>query len=261
MKTKIATVFLLFLFAADVLQAGDVVSSPQPSADSLFKIANRAYDQGLYDSAVATYHRILDRGLESANLYYNLGNAYFKSKDIPSAILYYEKAKKLNPHDEDINYNLALSNTMIVDKIEKLPEMFYKRWWNYFYTLFDADVWAVISVVAFAFLLLFTGMFVLGTARKTRRIAFYLGVLFLLFTAASFALASQKYYHGKSHSEAIIFTPTVTVKSSPSVNAVDLFVIHEGSKVKILDRLDGWVKIRIQNGSIGWLPEEDVKKI
>ena len=257
MKRRSITIVLLLLFAVSIIRAGAV----SPPADSLFKIANNAYNEGLYDSAVATYHRILDKGLESANLYYNLGNAYFKSNDIPSAILYYEKAKKLNPRDEDINYNLALTNTMIVDKIEKLPEMFYKKWWNYFYNLFDADVWAVVSIVSFAVLVLFTGMFVLGNSRKTKRLAFFLGLLVLLVTATSFGLASQKYYYGKTHTEAIIFTPVVTVKSSPSANAVDLFVIHEGSKVKILDRVDGWVKIRIQNGSIGWLPGEDLKEI
>ena len=104
--------------------------------DSLMVRANRAYDHQQYDSAINMYQSVLKQGLVSPKLYFNLGDAYFRQKDMPSAILYFEKAKKLDPNNADIRYNLNLANTMIPDKIVKVPEMFLKRWWNYFYNLF-----------------------------------------------------------------------------------------------------------------------------
>jgi len=215
----------------------------------------------LYDSAIATYEQVLDENLESYRLYYNIGNAYFKNNDIPSAILYYEKAKKLAPNDEDVSFNLSIANSMIVDKIEKVPEMFYQKWWNYFYNMFDADTWTIISVVSWLILLLFIGIFILAKTRRVKKMSFYFGLLFLFTSLATFGLASQKYYYTKEHKDAIVFTPTITAKSSPTRSAVDLFVIHEGTKVRIVDQVQGWVKIKLHNGSIGWLPGDAVKRI
>ncbi len=229
--------------------------------DSLLNLANNAYNQGLYDSAINTYNKILAQKVESAELYYNLGNAWFKKGEIPHAILYYEKAKKLAPNDEDINYNLGIANSMIVDKIEKVPRLFFERWWDYFYNLLGADQWAVIFLISWALLILMVGLFFLSSSRGTRKLAFFLGLLFMLTTAGSYGLAAQKHKHAVTHNEAIVFTPTITVKSSPTQTSVDLFVIHEGTKVKILDRVDNWLKIKISNGSIGWIPESSVEEI
>jgi tetratricopeptide (TPR) repeat protein len=228
---------------------------------SLMNTANQAYNEGLYDSALNVYSLIENKKLESATLYYNMGNAYFKNNDLSSAILYYEKAKKLAPNDEDIDYNLGIANSLIVDKIEKVPVLFYKHWWNYFYNLFNVDTWTIISILSWLVLLFFIGVFALTHSRSVKKLSFYLGVLFLFLTIGTFGLASQKYYFGKEHKDAIIFTPTITVKSSPTLNAVDLFVVHEGTKVRILDHVQNWVKIKIPDGSIGWLPEESLRTI
>ncbi len=246
---------LFFLLMAVSIQ----VSAAHP--DSLMMQANRAYDHQLYDSAINIYQSIVKQGLVSPKLYFNLGDAYFRQKDMPSAILYFEKAKKLDPNNADIQYNLNLANTMIPDKMEKVPEMFLKRWWNYFYDLFDANTWAVLSLVSFAIFVLLTGIFILSHGRSTRKISFFAGLFMLLVTLAAFGLASQKAYYLQHHGEAIIFTPTITAKSSPTPNAVDLFVIHQGSKVRLLDEVEGWEKIRLQNGSIGWLPKDSMKEI
>ena len=231
------------------------------SPDSLIRTAERAYNKGLYDSAVNVYNQILKQGLDSADLYYNLGNAWFKKGELPHAILYYEKAKKLAPNDEDILYNLKVANSMIVDKIEPVPKFFFQKWWDYFYNLFGADIWAVVLLVVWALLVLFIGIFFLSSDRRYKKLGFYLGLMFLLLTGASYALAVQKYHHSVNHDEAIVFTPTLTVKSSPTQTAVDLFVIHEGTKVKILDKVNHWVKIKISNGSIGWVPEKSIEEI
>ncbi len=229
--------------------------------DSLMVRANRAYDHQQYDTAVNLYQQVLKMGWVSPKVYFNLGDAYFRLKDMPSAILYFEKAKKLDPNDEDIRYNLTLANSMIPDKIEKVPEMFLKRWWNYFYEMFDADTWAVLSLVSFALFVILAGVFILSHGRGMRKLSFFAGLLMLLVSVAAFGLASQKAYYLKHHNEAIIFTPTITAKSSPTPNSVDLFVIHQGTKVRLLDEVDGWEKIRLQNGSIGWLPKNSMKTI
>lgn len=231
------------------------------NADSLIVDANNAYNKGLYDSALSTYQQVIDQGLESGELYYNMGNTYYKNNDIASAILYFEKAKKLLPNDESINYNLNIANSMIVDKIEKVPELFYQQWWNFFYNFLDADSWAIFTLISFALLVITIGIFILSRKRGNRKLSFYIGLLFLIITVVSSSLAAQKYYFNIDHKEGIVFTSSITVKSSPTQNAVDLFVIHEGTKVMITDKIDNWVEIKIKNGSVGWLPEKSIKEI
>jgi len=231
------------------------------NADSLMMRGNRAYDHQQYDTAINMYKRVLKMGLVSPKLYFNLGDAYFRKKDIPSAILYFEKAKKLDPNNPEILYNINLANTMIPDKIDKVPQMFLKRWWNYFYDLFDANTWAILSLVSFALFVLLVGVFILSHRRGAKKLSFFLGVIMLLASVASFGLASQKKYYIQHYNEAIIFVPSITAKSSPTPNSVDLFVIHQGTKVRLLDEVDGWRKIRLQNGSIGWLPDQSMKEI
>ncbi len=250
----------LFSFLIMMLFASNYGFS-QDDPQGLLASANNAYTEGLYDSALNVYHLIEEQNLESGGLYYNMGNAYFKNNDLASAILYYEKAKKLAPNDEDIEYNLGIANSMIVDKIEKVPVLFYKNWWNYFYNLLNANTWTIISIGIWIILLFFVGVFALTKSRSTKKLSFYFGLLFLFLSIGTFGLASQKYYYTKEHKEAIIFTPTITVKSSPTLNAVDLFVVHEGTKVTILDQIKSWIKIKIPDGSTGWLPEESLRTI
>jgi tetratricopeptide (TPR) repeat protein len=258
-KGKTGKKIALFTFA--ILMFFTVLQGFSQDNQTLMNTANSAYNEGLYDSALNVYHRIENENLESAELFYNIGNSYFKNNELALAILYYEKAKKLAPNDEDIEYNLGIANSLIVDKIEKIPVLFYKNWWNYFYNLFNADVWTIISIASWLILLLFVGIFVLTPSRSIKKLSFYFGLFFLFLSIGTFGLASQKYYFTKEHKDAIIFTPTITVKSSPTLNAVDLFVVHEGTKIKILDHVQNWVKIKIPDGSIGWLPEESLKEI
>jgi tetratricopeptide (TPR) repeat protein len=250
-----------YMLLALLLVMNQLAFAADYNADTIIARANKVYNEGLYDSAIRLYSTVLDKGLESYELYYNMGNAHFKNNQLPSAILYYEKAKKIAPNDEDVNFNLSIANSMIVDKIEKLPELFYKRWWNYFYNAFSEDMWTILSILSWVILLSLIAVFILTKSRTTKKISFYFGLLFLLITLGTFGLSSQKYYYTKENKEAIIFTPTITAKSSPTLSAVDLFVIHEGTKVQIMDEVQGWVKIKIHNGSIGWLPVDSMKRI
>jgi len=230
-------------------------------ANATFAKANEAYAQEMYAEAIEHYEQIIAVKYESAELYFNLGNAYFKQGEIPSAILNYEKAKKLKPNDDDIDFNLNVANTKIVDKIEPVPELFLWQWWRAFYNIFSADAWAKISVMFMILFFILFGLYLFSKLMTIRKIAFYSGIIVLFFTLFTFIVAYQKYHVLTAQQEAIVFTPTITIKSSPNPNSVDLFVLHEGSKVRIIEQVGEWSEIKIANGSVGWLPTESLKKI
>lgn len=231
------------------------------SPDSLIEAGNKYYEKELYNDAINMYEKVLEQDLASATLYYNLGNAYFKTNDLASAILNYEKAKKLNPKNEDLLFNLKIANSRITDKIEPVPQLFFKKWWDAIYNSFSADTWSFIAIAFLYLFLAFAVIYFLSHRKVLKVFAFWTGLLFLLLTISGFLIASEKYQHTKENNEAIVFSPTITVKSSPSDNSVDLFVLHEGSKVQLLDKVDNWHEIRIANGSVGWLPGSAIKKI
>ena len=232
-----------------------------PGLESLLNKGNQQYDEGLYLEAIESYLEVLEADVESDQLYYNLGNAYFKTNDLASAILYYEKAKRINPNDEDIAYNLGVANSRIVDKIENVPQIIFKRWWNQFYNMFSANSWSKVAIGLFIFTLILIAIYLLAHTRFIKKLFFVLGLIFLFISISSFFVSYQKYYYTKNHKEAILFASTLTVKSSPNRNSVDLFVIHEGTKVYVLDQVGEWVEIRIANGSVGWLPQSELKYI
>ena len=221
-----------------------------------FEEANAAYNEGDYEQAMTIYGNIVDSGLESAELYYNMGNTYYKMRQYPMAILYYEKALKLDPGDEDIRTNLEIANLAVVDKINVLPQSFIERWWNSLKSSLSADGWAWVSVIAFALFLLCLFAFLMARRTGLRKAGFFVGLLVAICLVLSVVFAVGKYQDLRQQDEAIVMTPTVTVKSSPSENSVDLFVLHEGTKVRVMDNTNGWNKIKIADGSVGWLQAE-----
>jgi tetratricopeptide (TPR) repeat protein len=227
----------------------------------LISRGDSAYSKELYTEAISSYERVLEQGYESAELYYNLGNAYFNINRLPEAILNYERAKLLDPGDEDIEFNLSIANSMIPDKIETVPEIFYVRWWKSLRNSIDLHTWTIISLLAFSVLVLCIGLFFLSRIALLRKLSFWAGLLFVFINIAAFSMAYTRYEIESRQLEAIVFDPTITVKSSPSEAGKDLFVIHEGTKVYILDEINDWCNIRIANGSEGWLPEESLERI
>jgi tetratricopeptide (TPR) repeat protein len=227
----------------------------------LMEEAARNYNDENYSQAAEIYLKVIENGFESADLYYNLGNTYFKMGDIPTALLYFEKARKLNPADEDIRFNIQIANSKIVDKIDNVPEVFWIRWWNQLVYSFTVDQWGWLSVGAFTLIFVMTLIFLLSNVVWLKKITFWMGILMLLIFTATYFLSNQKFDSFQRDYEAIIFTPTLTVKSSPSESGTDIFVIHEGTKVRITDQIGEWYKIEIANGSVGWIKEDAMKKI
>ena len=225
----------------------------QNPADEWFDQANAAYNSGNYNDAVELYQKILDTDMESVPVYYNMGNAYYKMHEYPMAIYAYEKALKLDPSNEEVQTNLKIANLAIVDKIEPVPQSFIERWWHSLRAMCSSDLWAWVSVAAFALLLICLFMFLRSRRMGWRKLGFFMGIIFLIIFALSVVFAAQLRHAATIPDQAIITTPTVTVKSSPAQASVDLFVLHEGTKVTILETSNGWNKVRIANGSIGWL--------
>ena len=247
---NILSLFLLFLFPL-ALQA----------QDSLMVKAGNYYDSKKYDQAIEIYQGILNNKKESAEVYYNLGNAYYKSGKFTQSIIQYERAKLLAPNDDDIQFNLNIANRYVVDAINAIPKVFFVRWWESFENKFSSDGWAHISTISFILLMIMAGIFFLSRTTGIKKSSFWIGILMLVTTLLSFNFSASQKNKLERHNFAIITQPSITIKSSPSEGGTDLFLIHEGLKVQIKDSLDTWYEIKIGDGNQGWLPKKSLEKI
>lgn len=227
----------------------------------VFDKANQLYLSGDYSSAREEYQKIINSGFESAELYYNLGNTFYKLGQIPSAILYYEKALILNPKDVDIRFNLELANQLVVDKINPVNEFFLKKWIRNFAAVLKADTWGFISLMAFALLLGAIVSAYVARGFRYRKLMVTGGILMVALLSLSVVMGIIRYRQTAYPESAIIFSSSLTAKSSPDAGGTDLFVIHEGVKVKITGRVGAWIRIRLADGNEAWIPENSVEKI
>ncbi len=219
----------------------------------LYQEANQLYQEGKFDTAAVRYESILQLNKVAPEVYYNLGNCYYKMNNIPSAILNYERALRLAPGDDDIVFNLQLANYQTIDKVEVLPKLFIWRWWDGLRTLFSFDGWAYLGVISLFITILFFTFFKVSRDMVVRKRLFYPGLIAGIFTVLALLAAENQYAEKKSGKEAIIFTPTLTLKSSPDKTGKDLVVVHEGLKVVVIDKLGDWSKVRLSNGAVGWV--------
>ena len=223
------------------------------SADSLFVKGNKEYAQKNYEAAANAYQKVLDAGIKTSSVYYNLGNTHYRLNSLASAILNYERARRISPNDDDVNANLRLANSKITDKMEVVPELFLKRWWNSFFLLLSVQSWSVVGVLSL--LLGFVGLviYLFSYSVELKRFSFYSGLLliFLGICFVSFAGAEESYL--QSHKEAVVFNGIVNVKSAPDVKQKTLMIIHEGTKVRVIEPRENWLKVELPNGNIGWV--------
>lgn len=230
--------------------------------DSLWNSANQAYVEGRWSDAVAGYEMISGMGLESAALYCNTGDAYFKEGNVPMAILFYERALKLDPSYDDARYNLELMNSTIQDRIDPVPEFILKVWAKDVCYLMDSDAWAICFLVLMALTFALALLFLLAPTAAGRRTGFFTGIVTLLLAVASLSFAFWQKNDYMSADEAIVMRPVTSVKSSPSAEASkDLFILHEGTKVRILDSVGSWNNIELADGRQGWIPSDDLELI
>ncbi len=244
-----------------ILALASLAAFAQTDAAKKFQEANDLYREGEYKKAVAHYQEILQSGYESADLYYNIGNAYFKLEKIPDAILFYERAKRLEPDDEDVDFNLKLANLRIIDKIKPVPKLFLVEWYETLYNKLSSDSWArVLTIFSFLAFLSLAGYLLVFSPRAKKGL-FFSFLTFLIVAIASLIFAVERYNYETARDEAIIFSPSVYVKSSPDEDGSDLFILHEGTKAKILDEVGKWRKIKLADGNVGWLPAKAIEVI
>ncbi len=227
----------------------------------LVEEGNQQYINEEFEAAIQTYESVLDSGYEAAELYFNLGNAYFKSHKLTPAILNYERAALLAPNDEDITYNLELARTYVVDKVDILPRFFLREWYTRLIRLLQPDNWAYISIITFVLSLSIFSVYLFIRRYRIKRIAFWFSLLLLFVSVSTFTFS---YHHNRittSHDQAIVFSPSVTVKSAPDESGTDLFLIHEGTRVSIEDTLGIWTEVMLEDGNKGWLLTSDIRKI
>lgn len=229
--------------------------------ETLWDDAATAYINGKYHKAVEIYNRLVERNLSSYALYYNLGNAYFKENEVAKAILYYHRALRLAPGEEDIRYNLSVAETKVKDTIEKLPEFFLAQWFNSLRRTMSCTAWTVLSLAALAAALGLFLTYLLARRMSLRKTGFYgtLAALTLFVAAGWFAAEERRSMLDRS--EAVVMVSSLAVKSSPDRSATDLFVLHEGTTLKIRNRLDGWCEITIADGKKGWIEERKIEVI
>lgn len=251
MKTKIYSLFVALIVCLNVQAVG------QFNLDK----ADEAYTAGSYDTALEIYTSALDKGYESADLYYNVANCYFRKGELAASILNYERALKLDPSHDDAKHNLEFAESRTVDKIDSLGSVFLVDWWNAIANITSADAWAWIAISLFVVLLVSLSLYIFVRKMWVRKVGFSVAIVALFFTIISILCAYTRYEVETSKSEAIVFSQTVTIKSSPDSSGNDLFILHEGTKVNIKSTLGEWVEISTSDGNSGWMPASAIEVI
>jgi len=229
--------------------------------DDRFTEGNTQYSNGEFQTAIDTYKGILSTGVESGALYFNLGNAYYKNGELASAILSYERALLLKPHDKDIKYNLELAYSQTADKFETVGDFFLSTWVVSLRNKATSDTWTYIGLVCFLLTLITAGLFFFSRSVVLKKAGFYLGIGLLLATCVTLTFSSSQKSKLINRNHAIVFSPSLTVKSSPDASGTEIFILHEGTKVKIISTLGHWKEIQIVDGSVGWIEEKSISII
>ena len=223
--------------------------------------ADSSYARGEYQQAIKDYEALLKHGA-SADLYYNLGNAYYRTENITRAVLNYERALLLSPGDRDIRFNLQIAQSKTIDKIVPESEMFFFTWYRTLVNLMSVDGWARTSLVSLALVIILLLVYLFSNRIWLRKIGFFGGIALLVLFVMSNVFAWQQKQNLLFRKGAIVIVPSVTVKSTPANNGTDLFVLHEGTKVMITDSsMKDWKEIRIADGKEGWIESKQLEEI
>lgn len=240
-------VVIAFLAIAVLVQGAE-------SRDSLYLAAGSAYSDGNYELALEKYEQVADQGYEAPDLYYNMGNAAFRSNRLGYAVLYYNKALKLDPTHEEAEKNLAYVSRYKEDQLEQVPELFIRTWISSLVGLFSVHTWAYLAIVMFGILLVALLFYIFASRLAVKKAGFFTGLAALMLFLVSFTAALERNNEIVAPDQAVIVSPSVVVKSSPSLSGTDLFVLHEGTEITVTDQVGEWTEVRISDGRIGWVP-------
>ena len=230
-------------------------------AEEFFLSGNEYYQQKKWKESVEAYEAAIGQGMESSELYYNLGNAYYKLKNLPAAILNYERAHLLKPGDEDILYNLKLANEKIADKVAPESKTFPERIWQRLLFLFNTNGWALLAAVLIWIAFGTATVFLFTRNSVTKKITFFSTLITVALAVTSLLMAYESFQYSRSTDTAIVFATNTYIKSEPDASSTDLFILHEGAKVRVINESNGWKKIRFGSNKIGWIRVEDIQMI
>lgn len=244
MRKKIF-IMILFLISTELFS-----QSPQ----QLIKQANDFYIKQNYDKALQTYLKVLKKDYTSPELLYNIANSYFRLNKLGFAILYYEKALRMAPNDEDIQSNLRLARAKTLDKIEEFPKIFLTVWWDSLVSFLSFSAWSIVLLFLFWLLLLALGMYLISNNLRLRRIGFYSSSILFALLIFIAVICYESYKIQTNPNEGILITESEVVKQAPDIQSNDAFIIHEGIKFTVEDKVNNWVKIKLIDGKVGWIP-------
>ena len=223
--------------------------------------ADSAYLRGEYQQAIKDYENLLKKGA-SADIYYNLGNAYYRTENITQAVLNYERALLLSPGDRDIRFNLQLARSKTIDKIVPESEMFFITWYHSLVNLMSVDGWARTAILSLSLVIVLSLLYLFSERIWLRKVGFFGGIVMLLVFLLGNLFASQQKQNLQFRKGAIVIATSVAVKSTPAKNGTDLFILHEGTKVNITDgSMKDWKEIRLADGKEGWIESKKIEMI
>lgn len=229
--------------------------------ESFMQSGNDFYQNKQYDEAITNYEAILKQGYLSSELYFNLGNSYYRLGNLGKAILYYEKSLKLSPNNDDAVHNLKLANARTIDKTQEIPPLFFIQWWNILLTTFTSIGWQIIIFIFYLLLLICIALYFLIRNLQVQKYAFIFGSLNIVALIFSVIFFFSSLERETSRDYGILLKSVETAKISPDTQSNDAFVVHEGIKFKIEDEVNNWVKIKLSDGKVGWLPNNSFEVI
>lgn len=253
-KIKIIYLISLLLLAFEATAQTQLI-------DSLWRSGNDNYAMGNFNIAIDSYSAIEESGYESPALYYNLANNYYRERNIGKAVLFYEKTLKIDPSNKDAKSNLAMARARCVDKIESLPEFVVVTWVKNIRNSLSSNGWALFAIISFILFLFGIVFFLFSRSKRSKRLYIILSDIFFILLIISFSFAYSLYRNAKRSDSAIITSSVANVKSAPSNSGNSLFVLHEGTKVRLIESVEGWSKIEIADGREGWMLSEEFEVI
>lgn len=224
----------------------------------LYKEASTLYQAGQYNEAITKYEKILVEGHREAAVYYNLGNAYYKENQLGKAILNYERAKRIAPQDEDVQHNLQLAQQKTIDKIQEVPQLPIITYWQNFLHRFSSSVWGNLALVALWLAFMIGAVYLFFNKTKWLSTA---TLVLALFSIGILALAYSEYNNENCSDFAVLMSKTVVVKSAPNEHGDVLFQLHEGAKIRLIDEVGEWRKVKLADGKVGWLQVNHLQRI
>lgn len=241
--------------------SGIIFNSSAQDVGELMKQANDYYRDGEFDKAIIIYDSLVNAGYQGTSLYYNLANSYYRVGKLGFAILNYERALKLSPSDDDVKHNLAFANLSTVDRIQPLPTFFLFDWWESILASLTINGWTYLTYFIFILLLISIVFYFFAKTIFQQKLILFSGLGILVVLLISLSLLIVKIYREETVIGGVVVEQSITVKTSPDQGSTDAFVIHEGLKVNLEDKIDNWVKIKLADGKVGWVENEAVEKI